>query len=754
MSRTFRSLFSISSKNSYLKDVAEQLPMKESEAFLSKIAEMRLNNMHFSMRIHPQPHNVDIDLICNTILVHGNEHIIIWARSLSDLAANLSAIQLKMNSLIEERDFLLNIINAVQIPIWTRNENLQISFCNKCYADILKRTPEQIIANNTQIVPGTLFGQGASLAAASRKTKKSQTISHNVVIAGQRLPMELTETPISNTTIVGFGIDISEREKAVNKLDQIVASQNDVLESISTAVAIFNEYHRMVYFNSAYMKLMSLDESWLHSKPTLSDVYNELKVNRMLPECADFREYKRNEMKIFASIVTRHEELLHLLNGRTLRLVRAPYFLGGVMFLYDDITTSLQIERKYNEVIRTQKEVMDSLLDTVMVFGSDNRLKYINNEGRKMLCGNERIMLENKHIAEIVEMQKHKIVQQNNWEDYRTYICSSLTDRLPKYGMIHYKDVALVIAYTPLSDGSHMHIYYDNSNIYSIDNYFRENVYALEALYHSTLDFVERFIGEHTSTHYIVCDYINLLMQQTSGQMSPKQLEYCEMILEEMNTFKEKVDDMKDNTLIQLHYNPKNICEFNIADVIRKVCLFITNQVLFADIACTMDIPETIKITGDIITIKTAIYYAVRSIFSQSTKNSESSYLHITTNETEDSVVIKMLCANVSTDWYIEEDDFLFSQNILIQNSWLKMLKHILGNAHGSFAIDLQDAYSLYLTITITKRTPTEATQQTTSTSETAETEASDNNDPQKTHIPHEEKNNITTTQISARNDT
>lgn len=715
MSRAFRTLFDISTGSSSLQDIADHLPPHEAELFLNKIAEMRINNTQFSLRVHPYQHNVDIDLICHTILVRGIEHIIVWASNLSDLASNMSSIQLKMNSLIEEKEMLSKIIDAVHIPIWTRNENLQISFCNKCYADILKRTPEQIIANNTQIVPGTLFGQGASLAATSRKTNKAQTISHNVVIAGKRCLMEITETPISDTTIVGFGVDISEREKAINKLDQIVSSQNDVLESISTAVAIFNEYHRLVYFNSAYRKMMNLDEAWLHSKPTLSDVYNELKVNRMLPECTDFREYKRNEMKIFSSIVTRHEDLLHLLNGRTLRLVRAPYFLGGVLFLYDDITTSLQIERKYNEVIRTQKEVMDSLLDTVMVFGSDNRLKYINNEGRKMLCGSERTMLENKHIAEIIEMQKHKIVKQNNWEDYRTYICSNLTDRLPKYGMIHYKDVALVIAYTPLSDGSHMHIYYDNSNIYSIDNYFRENIYALETLYNSTLEFVEHFVSDHAVTYHIICDYVKLLMQQAAGPLSQKQMEYCSMLLEEMNAFKSKIDELKDNMIICLQYDPKNICEFNIADVVRKVCVFITNQVLNTDVTYTIDIPETVYITGDMVTIKTALYYSIRSIFAQSAHNADCCTLHITMHDEEGNIMIKMICGNVSTDWYTEDDCFSAAQNHLTHNNWLKVLEHILCNIQGSVHIELLDAYSFCLTITISKTYKTDPASQETS---------------------------------------
>jgi hypothetical protein len=56
-----------------------------------------------------------------------------------------------------------------------------------------------------------------------------------------------------------------------------------------------------------------------------------------------------------------------------LRVVTTPNPDGGVTYLFDDVTERLDLERRFDELIRVQRETLDNLAEGVAVFGSDGR---------------------------------------------------------------------------------------------------------------------------------------------------------------------------------------------------------------------------------------------------------------------------------------------------------------------------------------------------------------------------------------------
>ena len=72
------------------------------------------------------------------------------------------------------------------------------------------------------------------------------------------------------------------------------------------------------------------------------------------------------------------EHIWHLPDGRTLRVVTTPNPEGGVTYLFDDVTERLDLERRYDALIRVQGETLDNLAEGVAVFGSDGRLRLFN----------------------------------------------------------------------------------------------------------------------------------------------------------------------------------------------------------------------------------------------------------------------------------------------------------------------------------------------------------------------------------------
>ena len=61
-----------------------------------------------------------------------------------------------------------------------------------------------------------------------------------------------------------------------------------------------------------------------------------------------------------------------------MRVVTTPNPEGGVIYLFDDVTERLDLERRYDALIRVQGETLDNLAEAVAVFGSDGRLRLFN----------------------------------------------------------------------------------------------------------------------------------------------------------------------------------------------------------------------------------------------------------------------------------------------------------------------------------------------------------------------------------------
>ena len=87
-----------------------------------------------------------------------------------------------------------------------------------------------------------------------------------------------------------------------------------------------------------------------------------------LPEQPDFRRGRRQLHEAYRA-ARAEEHRWHLPDGRTLRVVTTPKPGGGVTYLFEDVTERLDLERRYNALIRVQGETLDNLAEAVAVFG-------------------------------------------------------------------------------------------------------------------------------------------------------------------------------------------------------------------------------------------------------------------------------------------------------------------------------------------------------------------------------------------------
>ena len=128
---------------------------------------------------------------------------------------------------------------------------------------------------------------------------------------------------------------------------------------------------------------------------------DRLRAARKLPDEQDFRQWKTALYDAYRAVEPK-EHMWHLPDGRTMRVVTTPNPEGGVIYLFDDVTERLDLERRYDALIRVQGETLDNLTEAVAVFGSDGRLRLFNPVFARMWRLAPEILAERPHI-EIAE---------------------------------------------------------------------------------------------------------------------------------------------------------------------------------------------------------------------------------------------------------------------------------------------------------------------------------------------------------------
>ena len=155
-------------------------------------------------------------------------------------------------SLAKERDLLKTLAHSIPIALWYRDANGNISYCNASYASALELTVGEVIEAHKELIDPTRKESAYHLALKARSTHLKQSLRTHVVIDGVRRYLELTEIPLSDQeNSLGYAIDFTEAEEALAELNRHIVAHQQVLQHLSTPVAVFGGDTRLLFFNQA-----------------------------------------------------------------------------------------------------------------------------------------------------------------------------------------------------------------------------------------------------------------------------------------------------------------------------------------------------------------------------------------------------------------------------------------------------------------------------------------------------------------------
>jgi signal transduction histidine kinase len=455
---------------------------------------------------------------------------IVRIRELSGLRRELAETHLRHKALLDETEILRGFAIAAPWPIWAKGENGALAYANPAY---MRATEASSLTDAQERKLELLDSADRADMERGLKSAASFTSRLPIVIGGERRIYDVRAVNVGGSS-VGVAIDASEADALSSALVRMAEAHRRTLDQLSSGVAVFDGQRRLAFYNDSYRRLWDLDRTFLDSNPDDSSVLDQLRAARKLQEQPDFRAWKAKLHEAYRAVETA-KDTWFLPDGRALSVVTTPNPEGGVTYLFDDVTESLDLARRFDGLIRVQRETLDSLAEGVAVFGSNGKIRLFNPAFARMWKLSNEALREQPHIQIVEGWCQPLFDEPNVWRQIREAI-TSIENRVDVPLKLERKDGSVVNGMIrPLPDGASMLTFQDITDTENVERALRERNEALEAADQMKVDFVHHVSYELRAPLTTIIGFAHFLSDPSTGPLTPKQAEYLDYVTKSTN---------------------------------------------------------------------------------------------------------------------------------------------------------------------------------------------------------------------------
>lgn len=436
---------------------------------------------------------------------------------------------------------LTEMFDAVPTPLAARGRDGKLIYANPAYAEAAgAATAAAAVAAQAK-----LFSDEPQLAEAAFSAGSPVTERRFAVIDGQRKALEVTASPAGDTVAITV-TDESAAAEARDRLQRHIGAYDETLNRLKTAVAVFGPDQKISFYNKAYVELWRLDAQWLKQKPTEGEILEKLREQRLLPEEKSFAAFKRARAELYASMTAPQDEVWHLPDGKTLRIAGQPHPFGGLLYLYEDMTEQLSMERRYNDLFNVQRSTLDHLHEGVAFFGTDGRLK-LWNLAFADLWGLETPQLEGEpHFEKVALLCAALGGDTDDWDKVRGQVTGA-AERIEISGeMQRSDDVTLHFAAVPMPDGATLMSFVDMTDSLRAEQSLLERNEALTTAARLKTDFISHVSYQLIVPLTSIMGFAEALNAGIAGEVNERQGYYLGNVLAASAELKTQIDNMVD----------------------------------------------------------------------------------------------------------------------------------------------------------------------------------------------------------------
>ena len=411
---------------------------------------------------------------------------VIWTRDVTEAAQAITALEQNFDAIATQVAHYRGVLDSLPMPVWLRGEDLSLVAANQAFAAAVdSASPQDVVRSQIELVSEDAVREARALAARSRAARAPRSMRGHLVLGGQRRLVLVTEMPVDmggTLMTAGFAQDQTPVEELEAQIESQMAVQREVLEHLSTAIAIFSTDTKLAFHNTAFARLWRLDGEWLAGQPGYGEILDLLRDRRLLPEVVEYRAHKDDELRLFTSLIDPVETLLHLPDGRTLRRVVSAHPRGGLILTYEDVTDTLALERSFKTLMAVQRETLDHLHEGLTVVGGDGRIKLFNPAFARMWGLERDFLLTEPRGTELVERLRGHFRSDDGWARVRDVLRALFVERRAAGDLVERGDgTILECASVPLPDGATLLTWLDVTGTHRLEQALRDRNTVLAA---------------------------------------------------------------------------------------------------------------------------------------------------------------------------------------------------------------------------------------------------------------------------------
>lgn len=482
------------------------------------------------------------------------------------------------------------LIEKLPMPVWTRDKAGKLAWVNPAYARAV-----EVASTGQAVAVGTEFLDTAARKAITEGRKTAPLFEKRMplVVGGARKVFDIVDVE-TGAGSAGIATDVTELERAQLELKRTIDSHSRTLDQLATAVAIFGADKRLKFYNAAYRSLFDLDTAFLETGPDDAAILDQLRANRKLPEQADFRTWKREQLSAYQAMEAR-ESWWHLPTGETLRVIANPHPQGGVTYVYENVTEQIELESRYNTLTRVQGETLDHLSEGVAVFGSDGRLRLSNPAFGGLWKLSAQMLASRPHINDVVSHCMAAHGNRDAWDEVRLAVTGLAESRNRCTGRLDRRDGAVIDFTTvPLPDGATLITFVNVTDSVNVERALTEKNEALETADQMKNAFIQHVSYELRSPLTNIIGFAQLLGDDTAGPLNIKQREYTGYILDSSSSLLAIINDILDLATVDAGIMELEVGEVDIPATVEAATAGLRDRIAEASITLRLDVPDDI----------------------------------------------------------------------------------------------------------------------------------------------------------------
>ncbi|TCP61150.1 PAS domain-containing protein [Rhodovulum bhavnagarense] len=290
-----------------------------------------------------------------------------------------AASDLDLSALTEELASHRTVADALPIPVWQGDTEHGITWANRAYIGLIHDETEAETPLSWPLP--ALFPQAVGPIRAALRDGMGDMHWYDCISTG------------SGAAAVHCALPADAAVRAETTLGNFMQTLTKTFAELPIGLAVFNRARELVLFNPAMSELFNLDPEFLIARPSLRNLLDHLRENRMMPEPKDYRTWREAIERLERDAADGvYSDTWTLPSGQVYRITGRPHPDGAVAFLIEDISAEMSLTRRFRSELETGQAVIDSLDEAIAVFSTGGLLT-LSNAAYSDLWGDDQMLL-------------------------------------------------------------------------------------------------------------------------------------------------------------------------------------------------------------------------------------------------------------------------------------------------------------------------------------------------------------------------